>query len=171
MTFILNRTMKQATLCYVIRGDPAREVLLGYKKTGFGRGKYVGFGGKIEAGEDAPTAAVRELAEESSLQVQVEDLQALGQVTFLFPHRPDWDHLVHLFLTRTWRGVPAESAEMRPVWFPVGQIPYHLMWEDSRYFLPLALDGQAMRALFTYQADNASVDRVKLEVRVNGQWR
>jgi 8-oxo-dGTP diphosphatase len=166
-----NYTMKEATLCYVIRGNPAQDVLLGYKKTGFGLGKYVGFGGKVEVGEDAPTAAARELAEESSLQVQLEDLQPLGQVTFLFPHRPDWDHRVHLFLTRTWRGVPTESAEMRPKWFSIGEIPYHLMWEDSRYFLPLALDGQEMRATFTYQADNASVDRVKLEVRVNGRWQ
>ncbi len=163
--------MKEATLCYVIRGNPAHEVLLGYKKTGFGLGKYVGFGGKVETGETTAEAAVRELDEESGLQVQVNDLQSLGQVTFLFPHRPDWDHLVHLFLARTWRGDPAESDEMRPQWFPIAQIPYHLMWEDSRYFLPLALDGHPMRATFTYQADNASVDRVKLKVRVNGKWQ
>ena len=163
--------MKEATLCYVIRGNPAAEVLLGYKKTGFGLDKYVGFGGKVEAGETTAQAAVRELAEESGLHVQVDDLHSLGQVTFLFPHRPDWDHLVHLFLARSWRGDPTESAEMRPEWFPVSEIPYHLMWEDRRYFLPLALDGQEMRALFTYQADNASVDRVKLEVRVNGKWQ
>ena len=163
--------MKQATLCYVIRGNPAHEVLLGYKKEGFGLGKYVGFGGKIEAGETVAEATIRELAEESGLRVAIPDLQSLGQVTFLFPHRPAWDHLVHLFLARTWRGIPTESAEMRPQWFPLGQIPYHLMWEDSRYFLPLALDGQEMRATFTYQADNASVDRVKLKVRVNGKWQ
>jgi ADP-ribose pyrophosphatase YjhB (NUDIX family) len=144
--------MKEATLCYVIHGNPANKVLLGYKKTGFGLGKFVGFGGKVKNGKIMAEAAVWELAKESSLQVQVDELKSLGQITFLFPHRPDWDHLVHLFLTRTWRGDPSKSDEMRPQWFNVGQIPYHLMWEDSRYFLPLALDGQEMRALFTYQS-------------------
>ena len=163
--------MKQATLCYVVRGEPASHALLGYKKRGFGQGKYVGFGGKIEAGEDAATAAVRELAEESSLEVTVAELQPLGRITFLFPARPDWDHLVHLFLTRTWRGIPTESEEMRPEWFHVSQIPYHLMWEDSRYFLPLALDGREFRATFTYADDLETVQSVRLEIRVNGQWR
>lgn len=41
----------------VIRNE--REVLLGYKKRGFGCGKWNGFGGKVEKGESIIDAAVR----------------------------------------------------------------------------------------------------------------
>jgi len=43
--------MKDRTLCFLMRGNPPSEVLLGFKKTGFGAGKYTGVGGKVEAGE------------------------------------------------------------------------------------------------------------------------
>ena len=44
-------TMRHATLCLLIRGNPPIEVLLGRKRAGFGTGKWGGFGGKEEEGE------------------------------------------------------------------------------------------------------------------------
>ena len=38
--------MKPATLVLLLKGEPATEILLGYKKTGFGTGKITGIGGK-----------------------------------------------------------------------------------------------------------------------------
>jgi 8-oxo-dGTP diphosphatase len=43
--------MIHATLCFLMRGNPPSEILLGLKKVGLGQGKYGGFGEKIEAGE------------------------------------------------------------------------------------------------------------------------
>jgi 8-oxo-dGTP diphosphatase len=53
-------------LCLLTRtgGDGAAEVLLGYKKTGFGTGKIVALGGHVEPGESAAEAAAREVKEE-----------------------------------------------------------------------------------------------------------
>ena len=49
-------------LCFLLRdGAMGREVLLGRKKRGFGRGKIVGLGGHLEAGETPAEAAAREL--------------------------------------------------------------------------------------------------------------
>ena len=38
--------MIDATLILILKGQPPTDILLGYKKIGFGQGKYAGFGGK-----------------------------------------------------------------------------------------------------------------------------
>jgi 8-oxo-dGTP pyrophosphatase MutT (NUDIX family)/N-acetylglutamate synthase-like GNAT family acetyltransferase len=142
-----------------VSGRPPEKVLLGLKKSGFGEGKYVGFGGKIEAGESIPQAARRELEEESGLRARLEHLEASGSLTFVFPHKPEWDHQVHLFLVRQWQGRVRESDELQPAWFQVGEIPYDRMWDDCRYWLPRALAGTFAAAHFTYAANNQTVER------------
>lgn len=152
--------MIEATLCLPVLGSPPTALLLGLKKKGFGEGKYVGFGGKIEAGESIPQAARRELEEESGLQVSVEHLEDSGRLTFVFPYKPEWDHLVHLFLIRQWQGQPRECDEIQPAWFRLDEIPYDRMWDDCRYWLPRALAGNFVAAHFTYAADNQTVEAV-----------
>lgn len=43
------RPVKILTLAFVNRGE---EILLGYKKRGFGAGRWNGFGGKVHVGEE-----------------------------------------------------------------------------------------------------------------------
>jgi 8-oxo-dGTP diphosphatase len=149
--------MKKATLCFLIRRGTPGSVLLGLKKRGFGRGKYNGFGGKIEPGENARQAAVREIAEEAGLAVRTEDLMSAGQVTFFFPASPSFDHDVTLFVATAWRGEPCESEEMRPAWFPVDGLPLHQMWQDDAQWLPLVLAGGSIVAEFVFADDNETV--------------
>jgi 8-oxo-dGTP pyrophosphatase MutT (NUDIX family) len=54
--------MGDRTLCFLIRGNPPTEILLGFKKAGFGAGKYAGISGKVEPGETTAMAAARELS-------------------------------------------------------------------------------------------------------------
>jgi 8-oxo-dGTP diphosphatase len=150
----------EATLCIPVLGSPPEAVLLGSKKTGFGEGKYVAFGGKVEAGESVLHAARRELEEECGLQVDTDRLEPRGILTFAFPYRPEWDHRVHLYLVRHWEGELKESREVQPVWFQVDEIPYDKMWDDSRYWLPQALAGTFIEGDFVYAADNQTVEKV-----------
>jgi 8-oxo-dGTP pyrophosphatase MutT (NUDIX family) len=155
--------MIHATLCYLIRGNPPREVLLGLKKVGFGEGKYGGIGGKIEAGETTARAAVRELEEEIGVRVVERDLQRVAHLTFLFPAKPDWNHIVHAFLATQWDGDPAESVEMLPAWFAIDDIPFEQMWADVYHWLPRVLAGEQIRAHFTFNEDNETVHDVEIE--------
>jgi 8-oxo-dGTP pyrophosphatase MutT (NUDIX family) len=149
--------MPQATLCFLVRGDPPTEVLLGLKKVGFGSGKDNGFGGKVEASETVAEAAVRELREETGVEVAERDLKRVGHCTFRFPARPEWDQMVHVFLVREWEGSPQESQEMRPEWFGVKVIPYEAMWADDAHWLPGVLAGKRVRGWFRFRADGQTL--------------
>ena len=146
-------------LCLLTRtgGDGAAEVLLGYKKTGFGTGKIVALGGHVEPGETAAEAAAREVKEESSIRVTPGSLMAAAHLTFSFPAHPSWDMEAEIFTAASWSGEPAESEEIRPQWFPVTALPFDRMWQDAGQWLPRVLAGERLSAAFTYADDNESV--------------
>jgi 8-oxo-dGTP diphosphatase len=147
----------EATLCFLVQGDPPERVLLGRKKVGFGKDKYGGVGGKINAGETAAHAAVRELHEETGVLAAQEDLEPAAHLTFLFPHRPEWSQVVHVYVTRAWTGSAKPSREIDPAWFPVTEIPFPEMWDDCQHWLPRVLGGEWTRGRFVFGPDNDTV--------------
>lgn len=151
--------MPQVCVCYLTRLSPEgnRQVLLGRKKKGLGMGNIVGLGGKLESGETAVDAAVREIEEESSLVVAASALTELGLLTYLFPHREEWSQESTVFVCDQWSGTPRESNELNPLWFDVATLPVDEMWDDARHWLPGVLNGVSVRATFTFGADLESV--------------
>lgn len=133
--------MRHVTLCFPIEIDEGKitGLWLGMKNRGFGAGKWNGFGGKLEADETVRQATVRELREESGMETKVEYLIPVAVLQFTFPHKPDWDQIVHVFFTETYRGDPVESEEMSPSYFDADDVPYDKMWEDDVFWLPIVL--------------------------------
>lgn len=154
--------MRAATLCFLVQGDPPAQVLMGYKKAGFGQGKYTGFGGKVERGESVEAAARREMWEESGVQVDRRSFRRVGRLTFLFPACPQWSQVVHVFLATAWQGEPLESDEMKPAWFQVDDLPFERMWQDGAHWLPPILQGGRVAARFVFQEDNETIAEVEI---------
>jgi 8-oxo-dGTP diphosphatase len=141
------------------------ELLVGLKKRGLGVGKVVMPGGHVEHGESLEEACARELEEETGVRVAVDDLLPMGGVTFLFPAKPEYDMFVAMFRCERFEGEPAESDELTPEWAPVGALPFDRMWDDAKYWLPLALEGKHLDVEFTLNDDNETV----ADVRFRGQ--
>ena len=154
-------------LCLIFRpaDDGGRQVLLGYKKAGFGAGRWVGLGGHIEEGEQPADAAVREVAEESGLIVPADSLRHVASLTFLFPARPSWDQTAQVYATSSFAGQPAESDEVIPRWFSETALPFDGMWDDARYWVPVVLGGDHVVATITFADDCATVATIEPELR------
>lgn len=151
--------MKIATLCFLVKYE-SKEVLLGFKKHGFGSGKYNGFGGKLKEGETIEEAALRELEEECGIEAL--ETKNLGELTFFFKHKPEWNQVVHVFVSEQWAGEPVESNEMAPSWFSFDKLPLEKMWQDDKHWLPLVLAGKKVKAEFTFGEDNETIIDMKL---------
>lgn len=146
--------LPQMCLCFLVRADgESTYVLLGKKKRGLGSGNVVGLGGKVEVGEDARQAAVREIAEEAGVLVDADDLAQRASIRFHFPSRPSWDQQASVFVASRWTGEPAESDEISPAWYDVNTIPHDAMWDDAQHWLPEVLAGGSLTATFTFGSD------------------
>ncbi len=135
-----------ATLVFVIRNG---RILLIDKKTGLGKGKVNGPGGKVEKGESPEACAVRECQEE--LGITVSDLQYCGQHKFQFVD----GYSIHVWVYRTdqFVGVPTETREARPLWVDLDKIPYESMWEDDEIWLPMMLRGERFAGRWIFEGD------------------
>ena len=157
--------MTRTCLCLIRRHTASGpEVLLGHKKTGFGVGKWVGLGGHIEDGEKPVSAAVREVHEESSLVVPADSLHHMASIQFVFPARPSWDQTAQVYVTWVFDGEAAESDEVSPRWFGEDQLPFALMWDDAKYWVPAVLAGQRVDVTITFAADCATVASIEPEI-------
>ena len=135
-----------ATLVFVIRDG---KILLIDKKTGLGKGKINGPGGKVEPGESPEGCAIRECREE--LGITVSNLQYCGQHRFQFV-----DGLtIHVWVYKTadFEGIPTETVEARPLWVPLDDIPYEQMWEDDGIWLPMLLRGERFQGRWIFEGD------------------
>ena len=134
----------RGTLMFVL---DERRVLLIRKKRGLGAGKINAPGGKIDPGETALQAAIRETQEE----VGVTPLGPVERGELRFQFVDGLRLHVRVFVARDWTGEPHESDEAIPIWTRLDALPYDEMWADDRVWVPELLAGRrfALRALFT----------------------
>lgn len=147
-----------ATLVFVFRGD---EILLINKKTGLGKGKVNGPGGKVDPGETPEQAAIRECKEE--LDITVSNLEYCGEHRFQFVD--GYSIHVWVYRTREFEGVPIETREAEPLWTSLDQIPYDRMWEDDKFWLPMMIEGRRFQSRWIFDGDRM----VDYELKADGR--
>ena len=135
-----------ANLCFIVKDG---RVLLIRKKRGLGAGKINGPGGKLEPGETALAAAIREVQEEIGVTpLAIEDR---GVLHFQFADGYSLECAV--FLAIDLDGEPVETIEAAPFWVKVEAVPYDEMWADDRHWLPEVLAGKSFRGWFEFDGD------------------
>ena len=135
-----------AVLCFVLRGD---DVMLIRKKTGLGAGKISGPGGRIEEGESAASAAIRETAEETLITPI--DPEQRAELSFVFTNA--YSLRVFAFFTPQFSGAERETDEAAPFWCNRNELPFERMWEDDKEWLPRALSGEHLNARFVFDGE------------------
>ena len=129
----------------MVTDTAVRSILLGMKRRGFGTGKWQhSFCGKVEPGETEEEAARRELREESGLNCPVGQLRPLGTFYYEFVNEEDLSFNMKVTIFHAERGQVegevAESPEVEPKWFSMGEVPFDQMWMDNQYWLPGCLE-------------------------------
>jgi|TARA_B100001971_G_C18158581_1_gene520064 8-oxo-dGTP diphosphatase/2-hydroxy-dATP diphosphatase len=136
---------KLLTLCIIHKDN---KVLLGFKKRGFGEGRWNGFGGKVEKNETIEDSVLREIEEEAGI-VPI-DLRKRGVFEFTFEGDPEILE-VHFFSASEFKGDPKESEEMRPQWFSEDEVPFDDMWPDDIHWFPLFIDDKNFKGKFYFK--------------------
>ena len=97
--------------------------------------KWIGVGGKFEAGESPEECALREVKEETGLTMT--SFRLRGLITFV---SDEWGtEYMHLFTCTDFIGELTECNEGELVWLPKAELLTKRMWAGDRIFLK-ALD-------------------------------
>ena len=136
--------MKDSTLCYLFQDG---KVLLQKKSSGrFGEGKWNAPGGKLRLGESPPAAAIREVREETGLEVKgVEEAGLLN-----FRDEAGKSFSVHVFTAQDFSGEVRGNEEGELQWFPTQELPFDQMWEDDRIWVPKLLKKEKFQGSFLF---------------------
>jgi len=122
------------TLIFVTRGDKVL-LLKGAPHKRLWANLYNGIGGHIERGEDALSAARRELAEESGLQVS-----SLALVGTVIADASEWTGIgIYVYKGIYAEGEPVSSEEGRLEWIDVHELDRYPLVEDLKVILPCLL--------------------------------
>jgi 8-oxo-dGTP diphosphatase len=136
-----------ATLCYVKRDGHTLMVLRNKKPNDIHIGKWNGLGGKFEPGETPEECVVREVREESGLELRNPRLHGL----LLFQGFKGNDWYVFVFTAHEFEGELIESPEGDLEWIADEKLPELALWESDRIFLPWLEGKRFFSARFDYR--------------------
>lgn len=125
--------MKNTTLCYLEKNGAYLMLYRNKKKNDPNGGKWIGVGGKLEEKESPPDCLIREVREETGLQVNSYDYR--GLVTFVSDEYET--EQMHLFTSKDFSGELQSCNEGDLEWIPLEKLDSLPAWEGDRIFLAL----------------------------------
>ena len=125
--------MKNTTLCYIEKGDSYLMLHRVKKVNDMNQDKWIGVGGKLEAGESPEECLIREVQEETGLTLK--NYRYRGFITFV---SKQWGtEYMHLFTATEYEGQMKECDEGTLEWVPKTQIEQLNLWEGDKIFFRL----------------------------------
>lgn len=137
---------EEAVLTFIIMED---DVLLIHKKRGLGKGLINAPGGRIDPGETALDAAIRETQEEVGLTPY--NLKYSTELSFIF--KDGYSLKGYVFIADSYSGTMIETDEADPFWCKLKDIPYDNMWADDIHWIPKMLNGEFVKGVFIFDDD------------------
>lgn len=135
--------MKNTTLCYIEKDDAYLMLHRVKKVNDENHDKWIGVGGKFEAGESPEDCLLREVKEETGLTLT--DYRYRGVVTFV---SDEWGtEYMHLFTATGFEGEMATCDEGELVWVPKSEIENLNIWEGDKIFFRLLVNSNKFFSL------------------------
>ena len=122
-----------STLCYIEKDGCWLMLHRTKKKNDINHDKWLGIGGKFEAGESPEECLLREVREETGLTLT--DYRFRGLVTFVSDEAPT--EYMHLFTATGFTGTLRECDEGTLEWIPIGEAGLLPLWQGDGLFLSL----------------------------------
>ena len=142
--------MLRSTLIYVERGEKYLMLHRVSKKNDPNRDKWIGVGGKFEAGETPEDCAQREMLEETGLKPLTLDKRG---VVYFFSDLYE-DEEMHLFTCPAFSGTLHECDEGVLEWVDKDRVAALPLWEGDKLFLRLlAQDAPPFLMTLRYDGD------------------
>jgi 8-oxo-dGTP diphosphatase len=138
-----------ATLCYVHQDGSTLMIHRIKRADDIHAGKWNGLGGKFKPGESPEECVIREVWEESGLEINNPRLH--GLVIFLGFKGNDW--YVFVYTAETFSGDLKENEEGFLQWIPDAELEGLELWPSDHIFLPWLQGGKFFSAKFIYNGD------------------
>ena len=142
--------MNFTTLCYIEKENKYLMLHRTSKKKDGNKDKWIGVGGHFEKGESPEECLLREVKEETGLELT--SYQFRGIVTFISDEWPD--EYMCLYTADRYTGDIGNCDEGELVWVEKGKIMDLNIWEGYKIFLKLLTENQPFFSLkLEYKGD------------------
>ena len=142
--------MNFTTLCYIEKGNKYLMLHRTSKKKDGNKDKWIGVGGHFEKGESPEDCLLREVKEETGLELT--SYQFRGIVTFRSDEWPD--EYMCLYTADRYTGNIGNCDEGELVWVEKEKIMDLNIWEGDKIFLKLLMENQPFFSLkLEYKGD------------------
>ena len=142
--------MNFTTLCYIEKENKYPMLHRTSKKKDGNKDKWIGVGGHFEKGESPEECLLREVKEETGLELT--SYQFRGIVTFISDEWPD--EYMCLYTADRYTGDIGNCDEGELVWVEKGKIMDLNIWEGDKIFLKLLTENQPFFSLkLEYKGD------------------
>ncbi len=140
----------QTVLCYLEQEGQYLMLYRNKKKQDINAGKWIGVGGKIEAGETPEEALLREVREETGLTLTAYRFRGVVE----FRSNIAQPESMYLFTATQWDGTLTACDEGELRWIAKQELHRYPLWEGDALFLEkLGEDSPPFRLHLSYHGD------------------
>ncbi len=153
--------MVNTSLCYIEKDDCFLMLHRTKKENDYNHDKWIGIGGKFENGESPEDCAIREVREETGLEIAPKNLRYCGLVTFLDTSDPAevYTEFMHVFHAEKFSGsLISDCNEGDLEWVPLSKLGELPQWEADEIFQNFVIQRKPFFSLKVIYKNNKLIE-------------